>query len=92
VLRLFWLDDPGFETLWGEKGFLFFNEYQGSFPEVNQPRREADHSTLSGAETKKEWRYTSTPPIHLHGVDRENFTFIFFCLFLVLCYNLKLLL
>jgi hypothetical protein len=75
VVRLFGLDDPEFEPLWGEKGFLFFNEYQGSFPDVNQPEREVDHSNPSGAEVKKEWSYTSTPPIHLHGVDREKFTF-----------------
>ena len=24
---------------------------------------------------KNEWSYTSTPPIRLHGLDRENFTF-----------------
>ena len=90
-MRLFGLDDPGFEPLRGEKGFLFFNEYQVPFPEVNQPGREVDHSTPSGVEVKKEWSYTSTPPIHLHGVDKENFAFNYFLLFLVLCYNLRLL-
>jgi hypothetical protein len=29
---------------------------------------EADHSSLSGAEVKNAWSYTSTPPISLHGV------------------------
>jgi hypothetical protein len=81
VVRLFGLDDLEFEPLVGKKGFLFFNEYQGSLPEVNQPKREVDHSTPSGAEVKKEWSYTSTPPIHLHGVDRENFIFNYFFLF-----------
>ena len=61
VVRLFGLDDPGFEPLWGEKGFLFFNGYQGSFQEVRQSGREADHSTSSGAEVKKALNCTSTP-------------------------------
>jgi len=30
--------------------------------------READHSLLSTAEIMNAWSYTSTPPIHLHGV------------------------
>jgi hypothetical protein len=29
----------------------------------------------SSAEGKNEWRYDPTPPMHLNGVDRENFTF-----------------
>jgi len=81
VVRLFELDDPGFEPPWGKKGFLFFDVYQGSFQKVRQPGREADHSTSSGAEVKKEWSYTSTPPTHLHGVDKENFVFNYFFLF-----------
>jgi hypothetical protein len=39
---------------------------------VNQPGREADHSLLSSAEVN-EWRYTPSPPICLHGVDRDTF-------------------
>jgi hypothetical protein len=35
---------------------------------VKQPGREADHSPPSSAENKNAWRYTSTPPILLHGV------------------------
>jgi hypothetical protein len=30
--------------------------------------READHSSLSRAEVKNMWNYTSTPTIRLHGV------------------------
>jgi hypothetical protein len=33
----------------------------GSFPEVKQQAREADHSPPSSAEVKKMWSYTSTP-------------------------------
>jgi hypothetical protein len=29
---------------------------------------EADHSSLSSAEIKDAWSYTSTPPVSLHGV------------------------
>jgi hypothetical protein len=36
--------------------------------EVKLPGREADHSPPSSAEFKNVWRYTSTPPIRLHGV------------------------
>jgi hypothetical protein len=34
---------------------------------VKRPGREADHSPPSSAEVKNVWRYTSTPPIRLHG-------------------------
>jgi hypothetical protein len=34
----------------------------GSFPGVNLPGREADHSPPTSAEVKKTWIYTSTPP------------------------------
>jgi hypothetical protein len=30
----------------------------------------------SSAEVKNEWSYTSTPPVCLHGVDRDNFNLI----------------
>jgi hypothetical protein len=36
--------------------------------EVKQPGCEADHSPPSSAEVKNVWSYTSTPPIHLHGM------------------------
>jgi hypothetical protein len=35
---------------------------------VKRPDSEADHSPLSSGEVKNAWRYTSTPPIRLHGV------------------------
>jgi len=37
--------------------------------------RDIDHSPSSSAEVKNEWSYTSTSPICLHGMDRENFNF-----------------
>jgi hypothetical protein len=40
------------------------------------PRHEEDHSLPYSAEVKNEWSYTSSPPIRLHGVGLENFTFL----------------
>jgi hypothetical protein len=34
---------------------------EDSFPRVNRPEREADHSPPSSVEVKNVWRYTSTP-------------------------------
>jgi hypothetical protein len=35
---------------------------------VKRPGREADHSPPTNAEIKNAWSYTSTLPVHLHGV------------------------
>ena len=43
--------------------------------EVKQSEREVSHSPPSRAKVKNEWTHTSTPPICLHGVEKENFTF-----------------
>jgi len=37
--------------------------------------REVGHSTLTSAEVKNAWSYTSAPPMRLNGVDRNIFTF-----------------
>jgi hypothetical protein len=37
--------------------------------------REVDRSTPSTVYFKNEWSYTATPPIRLHGADRDSFTF-----------------
>jgi len=50
-------------------------------PGVKWPGREANHSPPSSAETNNAWSYTSTPPIHLHGVvqgKHYNVTFTFY--------------
>jgi hypothetical protein len=39
-----------------------------SFPGVQRPGREADHSPPCSSEVKNAWSYTSTPPVRLHGV------------------------
>jgi hypothetical protein len=43
-------------------------------PEVKWLGRESNHSSLSSAEVKNKQRYTFTPAIRLHGVDRKKFT------------------
>jgi len=48
---------------------------RGYFPWVKRSRSEVNHSPRSSAEVKDKWSYTSTPPICLHGLDREHFTF-----------------
>jgi len=35
-----------------------------------------DHLLLSSAEVKNEWSCTTAHPICLHGMDRDNFTFV----------------
>ena len=54
---------------------LLFSGYRALFPGVKRPgTTDIDHSPPSSAEVKNGWSYTSTPPICLHGMDRENFT------------------
>jgi hypothetical protein len=53
---------------------LLFSEYEGSFPVVKQLHCEAKHSPPSSTEVKNDWRYTSTPHICLHAMERENLT------------------
>jgi len=43
---------------------------------VERPGRDADHSPPSSVEIKNEWSYTSTLPMRLHGVFRDNHTFL----------------
>jgi hypothetical protein len=49
------------DRLWGQPNLLY-NGYQGLFPGVKRPGREADHYPLTSVEVKKMWIYTSTPP------------------------------
>ena len=43
------------------------------FKWVKRPGREVDNSHPSSAEVRSERSYTSSSPIHPHGVDRDNF-------------------
>jgi len=58
----------------------------GSFRGVKRSRREVAQWPSSRGEVKNEGSFSSAPSIHLHGVDRSNFTFpslvIYFCHFL----------
>ena len=36
---------------------------------------EVNHSPTSCAQVKNEWSYSSTPPVCLHGIQRDTFTF-----------------
>jgi hypothetical protein len=78
---------PGVRIPVGSKIFLFSessrqalgppslipNTYRATFPAVKRPRREVNHSPSSSSKT--EWSCTSIPPVCLHCVDTENFTF-----------------
>jgi hypothetical protein len=50
-------------------------------------RNEADHSPPPSAKVRNEWNSASTPPIYLHGVERESSTFSFMDGNRVLCKN-----
>jgi hypothetical protein len=47
-----------------------------SFPVVKRMWSEADHSPLSVAEVKNEWRCISTPLLRHHGLGSDNSTFV----------------
>ena len=59
--------------LWGPSSLLF-NGYQGSLPGAKRLGREVSHLPPSNVEVKNEWSYTCSPPIRLHGVDKDNCT------------------
>jgi hypothetical protein len=59
---------------------------------VKRPGRKADHSPPSSAEVKNLWRYTSTPPIRLHGVllskkKHRDFRYVcmYVCMYVCVC-------
>ena len=43
--------------------------------ELKRPGPEVEHWPPSCAEVRNEWSCTYTPPVWIHGVDRDNFTF-----------------
>jgi len=40
-----------------------------------QPEFKVDHSPPSGTKANDWWSFTSAPPTHLDGVQKQNFTF-----------------
>jgi hypothetical protein len=59
-----------------ESPSLLRNGYRRSFRGSKRPGHDVDHSSPYNVEVKNEWSCTSTPPIRLHGVDRDSFTFL----------------
>jgi hypothetical protein len=41
------------------------------------PDHEADHVTPPNTDVKNVWKYTSTPPVRLHGFGRDNYKLTF---------------
>ena len=52
-----------------------FNENWNPFSGVNYESGKIGNSSPFIVEVENEWSYTSSPPMCLHGMDRENFTF-----------------
>ena len=70
----YWLDDPGIESRWGAKfSALVHTGYRthpasytmdtGSFPGIKWPGRGANHPPHLAPRLKKEYIYTTTPPL-----------------------------
>jgi hypothetical protein len=57
---------------------LLFRGDRGSFSGGKRPRREDDNSHPSGEDRKNAWSDTSTPPIHLHDMDRGYAHFLLY--------------
>jgi hypothetical protein len=50
--------------------------HRGYCPGTKPQAREINYSSPASTQIKNEWNCISTPPISLHGGDRDNFTFI----------------
>lgn len=61
--------------LWGQLSLLFIG-YRSSFWGVKKPRREVNHTRLSSAEVKNDWRYASFLLIYIRGEERGNISFL----------------
>lgn len=59
------------DSLWGPSSLQFIGQ-KVSFPGVKWLGLNVDHSLPSGAEARNERRYTSSPPMCLDGMDRDN--------------------
>ena len=84
----------GFDCRYGKYGFFLFQNVQSSSgahaisysvgtgfclpPGIKWIVCNVNQSPPSGAEFKNEWSYTYSPPIWLHGLDRENLTLFTF--------------
>jgi hypothetical protein len=60
----------------GAKPFLYSKGTRSSFPGVRWPWQAADHSLSPSTKVKNEYSYIPNPPLSLHGMDKDNFTFL----------------
>ena len=72
------MESPGILFLAEQEMFLFctkwpdrFGTHRGCLPASSWSGCESEHSSQYSAEVKNNWRYTSIPSIHLHGVQRR---------------------
>jgi hypothetical protein len=70
------LDGPGIESQWRwdfsypskqTLGPTLYNEYRVSFPEIKRKERGVDRPPNLTSRFKKEWKYTTTPPLGVYG-------------------------
>jgi len=91
VATRYTVDRPGFEYREGQEIFFSkavktdrdkfscpYNRQWVGFPELRWQRCGINYSLPSRAEIKNTWSYTYTPPVCLHGLERDYFTFIRF--------------
>jgi hypothetical protein len=84
IMTLYRLGDPGGSNScmndtspkrpdrpWVPRSILL-NGYQGTFLGVKQPQLEDNYLSPPSVQVKKGWSCTSTPPVRLCVVDREN--------------------
>ena len=73
------LDGPGIGSLWEARFFALvqtgpeahpasYTMGTGSFPGVKRPGPDVDHPPHLASRLKKEYSYTSTPPLNLRGL------------------------
>ena len=65
----------GPDHLWDSSSHVF-TEYWGSLPQGLQLRCAVDHPPPHSAKVKNEWTHTSASFTCLHGMNRNNFTFM----------------
>ena len=92
------MNGPGFFEFWWKKGILSspktsklalgslprVNWYRNSFLEVKRAAHYSNHSPSISTDVKNEWRYTSTSPTYLHGVDRGHFALLWLTALIIL--------
>jgi hypothetical protein len=60
----------------GTNSASYFKGTRSFFPGAKWPGNEADQSPPSSAKIKNVWSYTTTPPMCVHGIFRDNFSFL----------------